>query len=356
MKRIKKIALRKIKKQANEDQPVSSRITNETVAEHREKILAGGRKFKYPRQYVRHKLVINALLITLVTAIVLALIGWQQLYVTQNTTNFIYRVTRVLPLNVGSVDGEAIRYGDYLMRYRSQEMWLRNRGEIGTNSEGDKRQLNYVKQSVMDGLVADMYAQKLARDTGVVVTDSDVQAIIDSNRHTATGTISQEVYDASTKSTLGYSPDEYRHIIYQSLVRQRVAYKIDDQAKTLRDEVSKTLGKKKHPTLQEIAIQYKKKGVTLEFGASGLVPKNNQDGGLSQTTVGLKDGQISFAVESTTGDGYYFVQRSFGNDSQISYQYLRVPLTVFNDKLTKIKNEQKVHIFITIPTQRQENV
>ena len=41
----------------------ASRITNETVAEHREKVLAGGRKFKYPLQYQRHKLIVNTLII-----------------------------------------------------------------------------------------------------------------------------------------------------------------------------------------------------------------------------------------------------------------------------------------------------
>ena len=42
---------RKNKKQAK----VPPRITNETVAEHREQIIAGGRKFKYPIQYARHR-------------------------------------------------------------------------------------------------------------------------------------------------------------------------------------------------------------------------------------------------------------------------------------------------------------
>ena len=49
---------------------------DETVAEHRERILAGGRKFKYPVQYARHRLVINAILVTLAALVLLAVIGW----------------------------------------------------------------------------------------------------------------------------------------------------------------------------------------------------------------------------------------------------------------------------------------
>ena len=53
--------LRRKKRSAEAEQP--SRITNETVAEHRERILAGGRRFKYPVQYARHRLVINTIII-----------------------------------------------------------------------------------------------------------------------------------------------------------------------------------------------------------------------------------------------------------------------------------------------------
>ena len=57
----------------------SARITTETIAEHRERILAGGRRFKYPVQYARHKLVFNAIIITVATLLVLIGVGYWQL-------------------------------------------------------------------------------------------------------------------------------------------------------------------------------------------------------------------------------------------------------------------------------------
>lgn len=97
-----KKVLSKLKRNKAEPE-APGRITNETVAEHREQILAGGRKFKYPHQYVRHKLVINALIIVSVTLIILGVIGWWQLYIAQNTSDFMYRMTRVVPVPVGSL-------------------------------------------------------------------------------------------------------------------------------------------------------------------------------------------------------------------------------------------------------------
>jgi hypothetical protein len=90
------------------DVEASSRITNETVAEHRERILAGGRRFKYPIQYARHRLVINAIIISVVAVIILGVVGWWQLYLAQNTSTFVYKVTRVLPLPVANVDGQPV--------------------------------------------------------------------------------------------------------------------------------------------------------------------------------------------------------------------------------------------------------
>src|SRR6478735_9399643 len=108
---MKKPSLKKRNKQVE----APSRITNETVAEHREQILAGGRKFKYPHQYERHKLVFNVLIIGVVTVILFGIVTWWQLYPMQNTSNFFYRVTRIIPMPVAMVDGAQVRYGDYLM-------------------------------------------------------------------------------------------------------------------------------------------------------------------------------------------------------------------------------------------------
>jgi hypothetical protein len=345
MKKLKKIPLKRRRKA---EEPTPGRITNETVAEHRERILAGGRKFKYPHQYVRHKLVINAVLITLAVVAIATIIGWWQLYLVQNTSEFMYRVTRVLPVSVGSVDGEMMRYSDYLMRYRSQELWLRNQGQLGLNGNDEQIQLNFYKRKVIDGLEADTFAQKKARELKITVSSDEVQAAIDETRKTATGEISQTVYDASTMDTLGYSPDEYRHILSQSLLRQKVAYAVDTEATEARDKVAALLAKEKDYSLEKIVDMLKKQDVNVEFGASGMVPSNNQDGGLSETALGLTKDAVSKPLQSTTGDGYYFVQRLAKTDRQVSYQFIHVPLTVFEKQFSQLKKQEKVVEYIDI--------
>lgn len=349
---MKKLRLKKNRGKVH-DPAAHSRITNETVAEHRERIIASGKKFKYPHQYLRHKLVINATIIAVLTLIIIVAVGWWQLYVVQNTSNFMYRVTRVVPVPVASVDGEAARYSDYLMRYRSQELWLKNQGQLGLSNADSKRQLDYIKRTVLDGVELDTYAAKRAKELNITVTDKDIDAVIDQNRNTSTGRISQEVYDSSTKATLGYSPDEYRYIIRQSLIRQRVAYEVDTPAKQTAEAVQAEL-KKTSPNLQTIVEQLSAQGNKIEFGASGLVPKNNQDGGLSQAALKLKDGQTSGLITSTTADGYYFVQRINANDRQISYQFIKIPLNVFAENFADLKKQQKIAEYIKVNDASQQ--
>lgn len=345
----KKIQLKVPRRKSKQQTP--TRITNETVAEHRERILAGGRRFKYPHQYLRHKLVINALLISLVALLVVVGFGWWQLYVARSTGDFMYRVTRALPLPVASVDGENVRYSDYLMRYVPQERWLVKEGRMNLGGKEGQAQTDFIKRQTLDSVERNALAQKIAHEKNISVSEKEVQDVIDDLREMANGTISQEVYNASARDGYGYSPDEFRHILHQSLLTQKVAFTIDTDAKTSKQAVETALAANPTPTLDAVATAFKQANPTkdMEFGESGLVPRDNRDGGRTQMALKLKPGEVSKGFEATTGDGYYFVQLVEQNNRQVSYRYIRIPLTTFDTQFAAVKKEQKIKEYITIP-------
>lgn len=327
---------------------VPSRITNETVAEHRERILAGGRRFKYPMQYARHKLVFNTILVTIAALLVIVAVGWWQLYSVQNTNEFFYRVTRVLPLPVASVDGETVRYGDYLMYLRSSMYYLQNTEQINLASEDGKRQLDFQKRKNMDTAVADAYAAKLARELGITINEERIDKVIDEDRNTANGRISQETYDASALDILGWTPNEYRQDAKSKLLRQDVSYAIDEKAKKLEEQAAGLL--RKETDLDKVAtLLNQNSSLKVEPGVSGLVPKANRDGGLSAAAVKLKPGQVSDVIKTTTGDGYYFVRLIEKTDTQVNYAYIKIPLTEFTNRLAALKKDGKIREYIAIP-------
>jgi SurA N-terminal domain len=331
------------------DDASQSRITNETVAEHRERILAGGRRFKYPVQYARHRLVFNAIIISIVAVVVLVAIGYWQLYPGQNTSTFMYRVTKVLPLPVASVDGQLVPYSDYLMKYRSSVYYLEQKEQISLKSDDGKRRIDFIKQKSMEDAIADAYAVKLAKQLDIAVTDVELESFLKIQRQSTDGEVSQQTYDAVVLDYYGWSADEYRYATKNKLLRQKVAYAVDTNASKVVESISTQL-KTPGSSLQAIAAaSTTQNGEQIVYGASDWVPKTNQDGGLAVAASKLERGAVSGVIKSTTGDGYYFVRLIDSNDTQVNYEYIQIPLTEFTKKLAAVESDDKVQKFITIP-------
>lgn len=331
----------------SKEQIAPTRITSDTVAEHRERVLAGGRRFKYPIQYARHKLVINAILISFAAFVIAIAIGYWQLYGVQNTSEFFYRVTRFVPVPVAVVDGQNVLYGDYLMKYRSSVHYLENKEQVSLKTDDGKRQVEYIKQQSMQDAIADAYAEKLAGQLGIKIENSEIEDFLLQQRRSEDGEISLQTYESVIADFYGWSPSEYRHAVERKLLRQKVSYSMDDQAKALADEIL-LVATKPASVFKSIADSYAKQGKdTVSYGVSGWVPNTNQDGGLAkQASQGKKD-QISL-IKSTMGDGYYVVKTIDIKATEVSYEYIHIELTAFDTKLEEVKNAGKIQEYITI--------
>lgn len=339
---MKKLQLKRRKKEVK----LPPRITNETVAEHRERILAEGRRFKYPLQYSKHKLVINTIIISVVALILALVIGWQQLYIAQNTSNFFYRVTRIVPVPVATVDGEQVRYSDYLMRYRSSLHALESMKQLDRSTREGQRQAESIKELSLQSAVADAYARKLAQERSIDVESKRIDQFLEQSR----AGLSEDAYDSVAKDLLNWTPEESRHMIYLTLLRQDVSFAIDEQALKTKQQVEKRIAD--DTSLEAIAKQL---GDKVQYVDQGYVPKDNEDGGLTQAAVKLKKGNTSGAIRTAAGDGYYFATHVASDDEQINYQYIKIPLTVFDTQLEKLRKDDKVNRFISIQSRTEEN-
>lgn len=352
-KLLSKLPLKRRQKQL---EAPAGRITSDTLAEHREKVLAGGRKFKYPVQYARHKLVLNAIIISVGALILLLGAGWYALYQAQNTSEFMYHVTRVIPVPVAVVDGEPVRYSDYLMKYRSAQHYLVEKEQVDVTTNDGKQQLAFIKGQAMEDAIADAYAAKLARSLNISVSDADFEAFLKQQRQSSDGEVSEATYNSVIKDYYDWSPAEYREAMKSKLLRQKVSYAVDDAAQALAKRIETKIGDGT-TDLSAIATE-------INTGASGAVtywaeswvPKTNQDGGLAAAAAKLQKGQISTAVKTSVGDGYYYVKLVDSNASQVQYAYIHVPLKAFEEQLKSIEKDGKVtkHIVVEDITTAQE--
>lgn len=342
----KAIELRnKVSKKNNSSESQISKITNTTLEEQRKEILGKAKRFKYPVQYSKKRLVINTLIISGVMLITGSVLFWYQLYVLQNTSEFVYRLTTVLPLPVVRVDGEKGLYSDYLMEYRAN-MTIANAKRDVIEGADDIKALSILnKTKAMKNAIANAYAAKLARENNITISDQEVRQAFESQRKTENSELSENAIYKIAVDNYGLTPTEYRRMFIElPLIRQKVTTQIDKKALNLKDEVAKYL-KNNGNNLSKLPEKF---GNSVETGAPGKVRINNIDGGRAKTASSLKVGEVSDPFISTAGDGYYIVKLLEKTDVEVSYEYAKISFTEFDNRLKQLQKDGKIQKYINV--------
>lgn len=336
---------KKILKKSNTQETQVTKITNTTLEEQRKEILNKGKKFKYPVQYSKNRLVGNALIIALVILITGSGLLWYQLYQAQNTGEFIYRFTTVIPFPVANVDGENALYRDYLMEYRAN-MQIANAKKDEIESANNVKALSVLnKNKAMKNAIANAYAQKKAREMGISVSEKEIDEAFDAQRKTQNTELTESALYKIAADNYGLSPSEYRRMFIElPLLRRKVTAEIDKNAATTRDEVVKYLNDNSND-FSKAAEQF---GDKIEYNKPGKVRKTNIDGGRSKVASQLNVGEVSKPFISNAGDGYYIVKLIEKNDNEISYESIKIKFTEFNSQLEKLEKEGKVKKYIKV--------
>ncbi len=324
----------------------------EKVEERREEVLAKGRKFKYPMQYAKHKVIINTIIVALVALILMVVAGWAMLYKFQDTGNMLYRVTQILPVPVAEVADEKVRYSDYLMIYRSNlETAERQGGQLGEDADADLVKNGY-KRAALDLAIEYTYALKLGREMGITVSDAEVDEAFDEHRKVGGVERSAESFMKIINDNFGMSRREYRRMLYLTLMRAKVAEAVDAKAQDLTAQVEKML-QENGGDLMAIAETL---GVEVEYQETGqLVDNMNVDGGRSNQAMLLEPGQVSERFLSSNGDGFYYVKLVEKNDSQVNYVSLKINFTEFDVRVAELFDKGEVKEYIDLELKEGEN-
>ncbi|HEX6258254.1 MAG TPA: peptidylprolyl isomerase [Candidatus Saccharimonadales bacterium] len=337
--------LNKLKKKTQKQVP-PSRITNETVAEHREHILAGGRKFKYPVQYARHKLVINTILVSIASIALILLLCWWQLYPAQNTSGFMYRLTQIVPVPVATIDGQQVRYSDYLMRFRSSMHFLQQQNMINVNSADGKRQIDHIKRQSLDEAISVSFAEKVAKQKNITIGNDQIDAFIKTERESQQSPLSEQAYESVVlKGFYDWSLDEYKNIVKSTLMRREVSFAVDDTARQKINGLEARL--KRGEDFAKLAKEFSDDSTKVSGGDVGFVARSSQDqSGLVKAAASLRPKQNSGIIKGM--DGYYIVRLLEADGKKIRYARIKVALTEFTKQLTEQK-QKSLQEYISVP-------
>ena len=317
----------------------------EKVEERREEVLAKGRKFKYPLQYTKHKLVINTILVAAVAVVAMVVAGWLALYQFQSTGEMMYRVTQVLPVPVAEVEGAKVRYSDYLMIYRSNlQTSEQQSGQLGNTEDDDLVRAEY-KRTALEAAVEYTYAMKLGRELGLSVSEKEIDQAFDEHRKVGGVERSEEAFLKIVQDNFGMNRREYRRMLELTLMKAKVEQEIDETAQAVAAEVETMLNENGG----DMAAVAESLGEQVEYEATGqLVDNMNVDGGRSNQAMTLEPGQVSERFLSNNGDGYYFVKLVEKTETQVNYESIKVKFTTFAERVEQLYEEGKVKDLIGV--------
>ena len=322
----------------------SKKSEQERVEERREEVLKSGRKFKYPLQWAKHRIVISTILIVFIVAVVMIVGGWFALYRFNMTNDLLFRVTEMIPAPVAKVDGEDVRFSDYLMFYRSSMTSIeRQSGNIDEESINDLR--NEYKLSALSEAESYTYALKLAKELDITVSDEEITT--EFNRHLKIGGVdrSEESFLKIVNENFGLNKFEYERMLYLTLMKSKVEIAIDETANKLASKVEKILAESNND-YAKVAEALGNKVIYEETG--GLVDSKNIDGGRANEAMKLEPGKSSGKFISMNGDGYYFVKLVKKTDTKVNFVSIKVPFTEFDKRFDALREEGKIKEFITI--------
>ena len=323
----------------------NKKTEQEKVDERREEVLARGRKFKYPLQWTKHRVVINTILIAVIVIAILFTSGWLALYQFGMTDEMLYRVTKILPVPVATVDGENVAFSDYLMFYRSSMTSIeRQSGNVDNQGNENDLRLQY-KRAALSESEDFTYAAKLAKELELEVTDEEVAN--EFARHLSIGGTerSEESFMKIVSDNFGLDKSEYERMLYLTLLKSKVEITIDEAANKTAARVEALLAENggDYTAVAETlgdAIIYEETG--------GMVPNQNIDGGRAAEAFKLEPSQQSGRFISMSGDGYYFVKLIAKTDTEVNFVSIKVPFTEFNSRMAALRDENKIQEFVTI--------
>jgi hypothetical protein len=205
------------------------RITNETVSEHREEVLAGARKYIYPLQHSKHRIVRISIALFIVIIIGFFISVSLSLYKFQSTSGFVYNVTRIVPFPVAKAGSSWVSYESYLFELRRNMHYYRTQQQATFTGKDGKAQLARLKQQAIVQVVQDAYVKQLASRYHVSVSNRAVDAQVALVRSENRLGDSTRVFREVLNEFWGWSEVDFKRELKQELLQQAVVSKLDTE-------------------------------------------------------------------------------------------------------------------------------
>lgn len=325
------------------------RITNETVAEHREEVLSRARKYILPLQHSKHRIVTISISLFVVMLVAFFTYATLALYRFQSTSTFIYRVTQVIPFPIARTGGNFVAYENYLFELRHYMHYYENQQELDFDTDAGQKQLAEYKRRALDKVINDAYTKQLAAQNNVTISNQDLEKQLAIARSQNRLGQNDKVFEDVLKEFWGWSADDFKRSLRQQLLTQKVMATLDtetvERANTALAELRSGADFAATAAKYSDDIATKDSGGELPF----LIERANPELSAQTTEVlfDLQNGQTSEVIN--IGYALQIVKTIERTSDRVRAAHILLNFKDINTYLNDLKENQKARTYISLP-------
>lgn len=346
-KAIEKRRNREVSDQTDDSNKV--RITNDTVASHREEVLSSARKYIYPLQHSKHKIVILTTTILIVLTVAFFTYCTIALYRLNSNSTFLYRVTQVIPFPIARAGKQFVAYENYLFELRHYMHYYETQQDIDFESEPGRLQLAEFRQRALDKVVQDAYVKRLADENNISVSTQEVDKQIEVVRRQNRLGGSERVFEDVLKDYWGWSINDFKRTLRQQMLEHKVVAALD---KETHGRAASALAEiKAGADFGEVAKKYSDDSATKENGGDFgfVIDRTNRDLSAitTDTLFSLQPGQVSEVVN--IGYALEIIKNTEVVGDKAKGAHILFNFKDINTYVNDLKEKRPFKLYVTFP-------
>ncbi len=203
------------------------RITNETVAEHREEVLSGARKYIVPLSHSKRRIIVITSGLVVAAIVTFLVYCGLALYKFQSTSTFTYGVTQVLPFPVAKAGKSWVSYESYLFELRHTMHYYQSQQHEDFGTKAGKQHLAQLKHQALGQVISDAYVKQLAAKNRVSVSMAEVNDEVTLVRSQNRLGSNDQVFRSVLNEFWGWTVSDFQRELRQQLLTQKLTAKLN---------------------------------------------------------------------------------------------------------------------------------
>jgi parvulin-like peptidyl-prolyl isomerase len=330
------------------------KITNETIATHREEVLKGARKYIYPLQQSKRRIITITASVMVAAIIGLMVYCSLALYKFYQYNTFVYRITQVVPFPIAKAGSHYVTYENYLFELRHYVHYYESQQE--RNFAGaDRQQLVTFRKQALQNVINDAYIKQLAGKAGVGVNNKEVNARLDEVRAQNRLGGNNKVFEDVLRSYWGWSINDFKRSLKQQILAEKVAAALDStaQQKATSAVAQAKAGADFGALAKQLSDDPSAKANGGDYGFAITKTNPNLPPEVITALFSLKVGQVSdmilaSPVLASQGPSLQIVKLTGISGNSVTAQHIVVNLKDISGDIQQLKNQKPSHAYVSL--------